>query len=54
MGMRLRGADCKALKGGFDAQHKEASFEIRIRARLAKARPEYDGGFVTRGKFNRD
>ena len=53
-GMQLRSQDFEALKGGFDAQQNEATFEIRIRARLAWARPEDDGSFVTGWEFNRD
>jgi hypothetical protein len=29
-GMQLRSQDFEVLKGGFDAQHNEATFEIRI------------------------
>ena len=53
-GMQLRSQDFEALKGGFDAQHNQATFEIRIHARLAWARPEDDGSFVTGWEFNRD
>lgn len=53
-GMQLRSQDFEVLKGGFDAQHNEATFEIRIHARLAWARPEDDGSFVTGWEFNRD
>ena len=53
-GMLLRSQDFEVLKGGFDAQHNEATFEIRIHARLAWARPEDDGSFVTGWEFNRD
>jgi hypothetical protein len=53
-GMQLRSKDFEVLKGGFDAQHNEATFEIRINARLAWARPEDDGSFVTGWEFNRD
>lgn len=53
-GMQLRSQDFEVLKGGFDAQHNEATFEIRIQARLAWARPEDDGSFVTGWEFNRD
>ena len=53
-GMQLRSQDFEVLKGGFDAQHNEATFEIRIQARLAWARPEDDGSFVTGCEINRD
>ncbi len=53
-GMQLRSQDFEVLKGGFDAQHNVATFEIRIQARLAWARPEDDGSFVTGWEFNRD
>lgn len=53
-GMQVRSQDFEVLKGGFDAQHNEATFEIRIHARLAWARPEDDGSFVTGWEFNRD
>lgn len=53
-GMQLRSQDFEVLKGGFDSQHNEATFEIRIQARLAWARPEDDGSFVTGWEFNRD
>ncbi|HAA74335.1 TPA: hypothetical protein DCE37_04350 [Candidatus Latescibacteria bacterium] len=52
--MQLRSQDCEALKGGFDAKHNEATFEIRIHGLLAWARPEDDGSFVTGWEFNRD
>jgi len=53
-GMQVRSQDFEVLKGGFDSQHNEATFEIRIQARLAWARPEDDGSFVTGWEFNRD
>jgi hypothetical protein len=53
-GMQIRSDDFEVLKGGFDAQHNEGTFEIRIQARLAWARPEDDGSFVTGWEFNRD
>jgi len=53
-GMQIRSDDFEVLKDGFDAQHNEATFEIRIQARLAWARPEDDGRFVTGWEFNRD
>ena len=53
-GMQLRSKDFEVLKGGFDAQQNEAIFEIRMHARLAWARPEDDGSFVTGWEFNRD
>ena len=33
-GMQIRSDDFEVLKDGFDAQHNEATFEIRIQARL--------------------
>jgi hypothetical protein len=53
-GMQVRTEDFDVLKGGFDAQHNTATFEIRIEARLAWARPDDDGSFVTGWEFNRD
>lgn len=53
-GMQIRTEDFDVLKGGFDAQHNTATFEIRIEARLAWARPDTDGSFVTGWEFNRD
>ncbi len=53
-GKQLRSQDFEVLKGGFDAQHNEGTFEIRIQARLAWARPEDDGSFVTGWEFNRN
>ena len=53
-GMQIRSDNFEVLKDGFDAQHNEATFEIRIQARLAWARPEDDGRFVTGWEFNRD
>lgn len=53
-GMQLRSEDFEVLKGGFDAAHNEGTFEIKIQARLAWARPEDDGSFVTGWEFNRD
>ncbi len=52
-GMQIRTENFDVLKGGFDAQHNQASFEIRIVARLAWARPDPDGTFVTGWEFNR-
>ncbi len=53
-GMQIRSEDFDVLKKGFDAQHNQATFEIRLLARLAWARPEDDGSFVTGWEFNRD
>ena len=53
-GMQLRSEYFEVLKGGFEAQHNEGTFEIRIQARLAWARPEDDGSFATGWEFNRD
>lgn len=52
-GMQIRSQDFDVLKRGFDAQHNAATFEIRIVARLAWARPEDDGTFVTGWEFDR-
>ncbi|MDA0711296.1 MAG: PilZ domain-containing protein [bacterium] len=52
-GMQIRSPDFDVLKRGFDAQHNSATFEIRIIARLAWARPEADGTFVTGWEFDR-
>lgn len=51
-GMQIRSPDFDVLKQGFDAQHNAASFEIRLVARLAWARPEADGSFVTGWEFD--
>lgn len=53
-GMQIRSTNFDVLKDGFDTQHNIADFEIRIVARLAWARPEDDGSFVTGWEFNRD
>ena len=53
-GMQIRSTNFDVLKDGFDTQHNVAAFEIRIVARLAWARPEGDGSFVTGWEFNRD
>jgi hypothetical protein len=53
-GMQIRSTNFDVLKDGFDTQHNVADFEIRILARLAWARPEDDGSFVTGWEFNRD
>jgi hypothetical protein len=53
-GMQVRSRNFEVLKNGFDSQHNEATFEIRILARLAWARPEDDGSFVTGWEFNRN
>ena len=52
-GMQIRSDDFDVLKDGFDSQHNAATFEIRLTARLAWARPEDDGAFVTGWEFNR-
>lgn len=52
-GMQIRSPDFDVLKRGFDAQHNAATFEIRLVARLAWARPEDDGTFVTGWEFDR-
>ncbi len=51
-GMQIRSEDFDILKRGFDAQHNVATFEIRLIARLAWARPEEDGTFVTGWEFD--
>ena len=53
-GMQIRSTNFDVLKDGFDTQHNIAAFEIRIVARLAWARPDEDGSFVTGWEFNRD
>jgi hypothetical protein len=53
-GMQVRTENFDVLKGGFDSQHNQATFEIKIEARLAWARPEQDGTFVTGWEFDRD
>ncbi len=53
-GMQIRSQDFDVLKRGFDAQHNSATFEIRFIARLAWARPESDGTFVTGWEFDRE
>ena len=53
-GMQIRSEDFEVLKRGFDAQHNTATFEIRLIARLAWARPEGDGTFVTGWEFDRE
>ena len=53
-GMQIRSENFDVLKKGFDAQHNRAVFEIRITARLAWARPESDGSFVTGWEFSRE
>ena len=53
-GMQIRSPDFDVLKKGFDAQHNLSTFEIRIVGRLAWARPEDDGTFVTGWEFNRE
>lgn len=53
-GMQIRSEDFDMLKRGFDAQHNAATFEIRLVARLAWARPEEDGTFVTGWEFGRE
>ena len=53
-GMQIRTETFDVLKDGFDSQHNQAMFEIRIQARLAWARPDDDGTFVTGWEFNRD
>ena len=53
-GMQIRTETFDVLKGGFDSQHNQAAFEIRIQARLAWARPDDDGTFVTGWEFNRE
>ena len=53
-GMQVRTENFDVLKDGFDAQHNTARFEIRIVARLAWARPDADGSFVTGWEFDRD
>ncbi|MCZ6635622.1 MAG: PilZ domain-containing protein [bacterium] len=52
-GMQIRTKDFEVLKKGFDADQNLATFEIRLVARLAWARPEEDGTFVTGWEFNR-
>ena len=52
-GMQIRTDNFDVLKDGFDSQHNVAAFEIRIMARLAWARPDTDGTFVTGWEFNR-
>ena len=51
-GMQIRTEDFDILQKGFDAQHNSATFEIRLVARLAWARPEDDGSFLTGWEFN--
>lgn len=46
-GKQLRSDNFAVLKDGFKALHNEATFEICINARLAWARPEEDGRFIT-------
>ena len=53
-GMQIRSTNFDVLKDGFDTQNNIASFEIRMIARLAWARPEEDGTFVTGWEFSRD
>lgn len=53
-GMQIRSDDFDVLKRGFDAQHNSATFEIRLIGRLAWARPEEDGTFVTGWEFDRE
>jgi len=53
-GMQIRSEDFEAIREGFDARHNLATFEIRIAARLAWARPQEDGSFVTGWEFGRD
>ena len=53
-GMQIRSEDFEVLKRGFDAQHNTATFEIRLIARLAWARPEGDGTFVNGWEFDRE
>lgn len=50
-GMQIRSEDFEVLKKGFDAHQNSATFEIRLVARLAWARPEEDGTFVTGWEF---
>ena len=53
-GMQVRTENFDVLKDGFDSQHNQATFEIKIEARLAWARPDEDGMFVTGWEFDRD
>ena len=53
-GMQVRTDNFDVLKDGFDSQHNQATFEIKIEARLAWARPDPDGTFVTGWEFDRD
>jgi len=50
-GMQIRSGDFDMLKRGFDAQRNAATFEFKLVARLAWARPEDDGSFVTGWEF---
>jgi hypothetical protein len=52
-GMQVRTDNFDVLKDGFDSQHNLATFEIKIEARLAWARPDQDGTFVTGWEFDR-
>ena len=54
IGMQIRTDNFDVLKDGFDAQHNTAGFEIRMIARLAWARPDPNGTFVTGWEFDRE
>ena len=53
-GMQIRSENFDVLKRGFDSQHNVAMFEIKFVVRLAWARPEDDGTFVTGWEFDRE
>ena len=53
-GMQVRTENFDVLKGGFDSQHNQATFEIKIEARIAWARSDQGGTFVTGWEFDRD
>lgn len=50
-GMQIQSSDFEALKGGFDATHNRAHFEIQIDARMAWVQNDRNGAYLTGWEF---
>ena len=53
-GMQIKSRNFGALQNSLNPERNIATFDLRLRARLARAQPESDGAFLTGWEFAKE